>query len=193
MIKENIGTLKKLRKSNKLTCPARKYNFVYPTWYISGRISNCRRMATDMLKGSLDSWTCGRRTPYLNNHICISYKASKREIQQQRKEHIIHLLENSWCVILVGYPDLEILAMSRRPEHLSCSKTRSLLYMPGTCLLFGFMQQTKCGAVLSNCCINLNNRSCKILIKATLGISYSIRIQIVILSKEIYKKIYQHI
>lgn len=71
--------------------------------------------------------------------------------------YTLYLPANSWWVILVGYPDLEILTTSNTPQHLSCCKTRSSSYKPGSCLLFGFMQRMKWGVVVSSWCISLNS------------------------------------
>lgn len=55
----------KKKLSHILTCPARKNNFLYPTWYISGRISKCCKIATEVLKGSWFALFSGSRNPYL--------------------------------------------------------------------------------------------------------------------------------
>lgn len=71
----------KRTRNHDLTCPARKYNFVYPTWYSSERIPNCWRMAIDILKGSWHALSFGRRKSYLKYRIHISWQSTKRTNQ----------------------------------------------------------------------------------------------------------------
>jgi hypothetical protein len=69
----------------------------------------------------------------------------------------LYLPANSWCVIRVGYPYLEILTTSKTPQHRSCWETRSSSYWSGNCLAFGFMQRMKWGVVFSSWCISLKS------------------------------------
>jgi hypothetical protein len=89
----------------------------------------------------------------------ISFKI--RNYWRTNRLYLIYLPANSWWVIRVGYPDLEILTTSKTPQHRSCFETRSSSYWPGSCLAFGFMQRMKWGVVFSNWCISLKSWLCR--------------------------------
>lgn len=129
---------------------------------MSGRTLKCWRMLTETLSGSRVSWDATfreRKRPYLKES---TYRLFTMILPKtQKKEGIDYLSANCWCVIRVGYPDLDILTISITPQHLICCKTKSFSYNPGRCWTFGLKHRMKCGVVLSNCCINLNRWSYK--------------------------------
>lgn len=122
---------------------------------------NWWRMAIDLLIGSWLAAFSGSRNPYLKGKLAYSQKLySNCKEKMDIKTVVLHLLVNSWWVIRVEYPNLEILATCGIPQHRICCKTKSFSNEPGICLLFGLIQRMKCGDVVSRCCNISNSWSC---------------------------------